>query len=979
MRTKWWGMIALLTLVAAIPVAFGQTNQTGVIAGAVVDSEQKPVADATVSVAQADGSYPQTAISGADGGFRIGFLPPGVYEIAVSAPSFSPRTLPNVRVNAGRVTEADVVLFREVREEVTVSAAAPLIDTTTMETTTILDDTQISRLPIARTATGLVNFTPGATNGSVWGAATDQANTYRLDGVSVDQPGFGGSFLIPNVDWIEEFQVRGLGAGAEYGNFQGGQINIVTRSGSNTFKANLRTNIESESLNASNINLAEDGRETDTRFEVNADVSGPILEDKLYYFFSVQQVSLDTRVVDRAVEDRIAFLGTQEERVENKLYGKLTWQATSADRFNVILGYDDVETDNREIGSFVDVEATQKQESPSWFYNLSWNRSFGQNLLLEAKVTGYSGEDDRLPRNGELPAVQELFGDRRLFRNATYLREREPESLAFAANLDWFVETGSIEHQFKFGAETTYGAWRESRRRNGNLSWRPDIINDPDFGDPPFDPADVTTWVGLISSDWGGDIDLDAETENTALYVQDYIKLNSYVTIGAGLRYGMWKGELNPGFGSGPRFTALDTNGLDPRLGVTWDVGGDGRWVAKAHWGRYHQSIFALMFDRAQGGNVFTDFEYWDWVGAGLPDIDRPYTPEERDNDPDNWELFEVDPFGQEVGAVENLDQPYIDQIVLSLEHALTDNWKVGVTYVNRESENIIALVDRNLATNYTFFPGVSVFRSGDPVLDANGQPLVLPGIWVANDDILFVGSAPGLTPDQVDALTWDPDFVLTNPDGAEQTFDQLQLTTEYRTSGFSVSGSLVWTKLEGTFNSVSGYSDPNGQEGAGGFVRPNEQINWDGDLEDGQEWEAKVFATADLPLGFRLGGFLTYESGSYYTPLYVLDRRNDDYVAANGESFDPDHIFYISGDRIYTEERGSREFDSRMILDLRVEKLFKIKDLDFVLSLDAFNVLGEDAPVQLVTQVGSTVDSFGTVTRREAPRALRLGASLHW
>lgn len=971
MKIEKRGFLMLLLLAAiAVPAAWAQTNQTGVIAGQVVDTEGKPVADAAVTVALSDGSYPNTAISRADGTFRIGFLPPGEYSVAVTSASFSPRTIPGIRVSAARVSEVEVVLFTEVREEVTVSAAAPLIDTTTMESTTTLGDTQIASLPISRTATGLVNFTPGATNGSVWGAATAQANTYRLDGVSVDQPGFGGSFLIPNVDWIEEFQVRGLGAGAEYGNFTGGQINIVTKSGGNTFKANLRTNYESESLNASNINLAEDGAETDMRFEVNADVSGPIIKDKLYYFYSVQQIGLDTRVVDRSATDGITFLPTQEERVEDKLYGKLTWQATRNDRFNLILGYDDVETENRGIGAFVDVEATVTQESPSWFYNFSWNRTFGQNLLLEAKVTGYSGEDNRLPRNGNRPGVQELFGDRRSFRNAAYTRNQEPESLAFAVNLDWFVKTGSIDHQFKLGAETTYGEWRESRRRNGNLTWRPEELIDQD---------DPSTWIGIISSDWGGEIDLDAETENTAIYVQDYMKLNDHITIGAGVRYSMWKGELTPGFGGGPQFTAMDTDGIDPRLGITWDIFADSRWVAKAHWGRYHQSIFALMFDRTRGGDVFTDFEYWDWIGEGLPDIDRAYTVDERDNDPDNWEFFDFDPFGSEVGVVENLDQPYIDQIVLSLEHALTDKWKVGLTYVNRESKDIIALVDKNLATNYTFFSGVSVFRDGDPVTDANGNPLVLPGIWVANDDILYVGSAPGLTSDQVDALTWDPDLVLTNPDGAEQTFDQVQLTTDYRSDKLFLRASLVWTELEGNFNSVSGYSDPNGQEGAGGFVRPNAQINWTGNLEDGVEWEGKLTAIYDLPLDFRVGGFLTYYSGNYYTPFYTLDRRNDDYQASNGEFFDSDHIFYISGDNIYTEQRGSRELETDTRLDLRVEKKFGFGDLDLVLSVDVFNVFNADAATNVVAEVGSTVDPFGTVIRRVPPRAMRLGASLHW
>ena len=74
----------------------------------------------------------------------------------------------------------------------------------------------------------------------MFGGSTNQANLYQLDGVTVNAPGTGGSFLLPNVDWLEDFKVIALGAGAEYGNFQGGLINMVTKSGNNTLQGAVR-------------------------------------------------------------------------------------------------------------------------------------------------------------------------------------------------------------------------------------------------------------------------------------------------------------------------------------------------------------------------------------------------------------------------------------------------------------------------------------------------------------------------------------------------------------------------------------------------------------------------------------------------------------------------------------------------------------------------------------------------------------------
>ncbi|MEM6456022.1 MAG: carboxypeptidase regulatory-like domain-containing protein [Acidobacteriota bacterium] len=973
----------LLAAVATAPIV-AQSDQTGGLDIVLLDVGEAPVADAVLLVTKLDGGYPKDAISDADGRARFGFLVPGSYVITVQAPGYRDQVISDVRVRATQFAGLTITLqaAESFTEELTVTAERPLISATTTELDFTLDAEATTQLPTARTATDLVKFTPGASNGAVWGGSGDQANSYQLDGVSVNQTGFGGDFLLPNVDWIEEFQVKGLGAGAEYGNFQGGLINIVTKSGSNEVRGGVRGNFENDDLRDSTLDTREVGFEDDDRWEINADIAGPLVADKLYYFASAQRVERNTNVVDEVGSldaNDVVFLDAQEEREETKLFGKLTWQATGADLFNAVVGWDEVETANRGLDSFTDVAAAETQDSPSVFYNANWSRVWSSQVFSEFKFSGYDGDDDRLPKNGDLPAVQQLDGDRALFRNAVTTRLRTPETLAFTASADYFFETGSLRHNLKIGGEYEDGSWREQRTRNGGFTWR------PERGDGPFDADDPSTW-GFISSDWGGDINLDAETLNAAVYVQDYIDITDRFRLSAGLRWGIWEGDLTPGFGGGPSFEAVSDDAIDPRLGFVWDVTGDARWVAKAHWGRYHQSLFALLFDRAEGGNVFQDLEFWDWIGPGLPDVDRRYTLAEREQ---FFELFRIRPTGGETGPALDYEQPYVDQLVLSLEHALSDDWKIGLTYVNRENEAIVALVDRNQATNYTRLTDIAVFdfRSGDPILGADGAPLVLDALFLSNDDIRFVGGAPGLSDAQVDALTFDQDFVLTNPDGAFRELDQVQLTLDGRGSSrygrWSLGASLVYSDLEGNFFSVSGYQDPNGT-GVGQFVNPNEAINSGGTLRNSSEWEVKLRLSGDLPWKLSGGLYVNYISGDAFTPTYTIDDRQHDFVTADGAFLDPDLLLGVGGETIFLEPRGTREFEDFTVIDLHLDRVIDLGALDLTLGFDVFNLTNEDVVRALKTSVndqvaGDPTTLFGSTRRRLDPRAFRLYASLRW
>jgi hypothetical protein len=131
--------------------------------------------------------------------------------------------------------------------------------------------------------------------------------------------------------------------------------------------------------------------------------------------------------------------------------------------------------------------------------------------------------------------------------------------------------------------------------------------------------------------------------------------------------------------------------------------------VAKGHWGRYYQNLFALMFDRAEKdgvpGALLESDEYWDWIDDSDPDLDRPYTREERDQ---FFEFFD-DSGTFDTGPVVDYKQPYVDQFVVGLASEFSPGWKAEAVYVNRRNKDVLAMVDRNLSTNYTKYDNVSV------------------------------------------------------------------------------------------------------------------------------------------------------------------------------------------------------------------------------------------------------------------------------
>lgn len=1010
----------LLLTGAAVQAQDAPDALEGWVEGRVVGEAGAPVPGVLVELSGPGLVRPLEAVSDEGGRFRLGPAPGGIgYRLRALHVGYAPASREEIAVRAGESTAVELRLARRVvgMDTLRVFASPLRIRRDDTEFTARLDRRAIELLPTPYDPTELVGMTPGAQPGQIWGGAAVQSNVYQFDGLLMTHPGLGGGIIEPSMRWVEAVEVRGLGAGAEHGNFQGGLVNVVTRSGSNLRTGGGRASVESGSLNASNLVPSEIGLETELRREVEADASGPVVRDRLYYFVGGHVLEERRRALSHLPGLAEDFLPWTEDRRALRAFAKLTWEPSFRDRFEASGGLFHTRVDHAEITGYQDRDAAGRLTDPAHLYTLSWARTLGPDGRLEARVAGF-GREERLEGGAGMgvPSVR-VFAHGvppvPTYHNTPFHRDRSPASRTAAARWEQHLGGGDSfwawGHRITAGAELSWGRWRDRWLRNGGMTWRPARTAE-------LDPDDPSTWLfaELIPTDWGGEVDLHARVRNHALFVQDHITVSRHLSFTPGLRFGWWSGDLLPGGDPGRRFRALTDRGADPRVGVTVDPLGTNRLVLKAHWGRYHQGMLAQLFDRVEGGEVFTDRELWYYRGMPPATPGTAYTAAERDamtsGDP-RFTLEEVFRLN-ETGPVDPAyRQPYMDQWVVGVEASLGDRLKAEVVYVNRANRNLAGLLDRNLESNFHRFVDVAVHTGPGPLgagggdsIFLGGEPLVLPEMYVRNDWIrqlilwdlegFDVVLPPGFEWADTLGLSYEPDLVLTNLPGAERDFHQLQLAVHAGFTRWGASASVVWSRLTGNLNSVTGYEAGTDYEdfaeiGAGPWVRPNEAVNFRGRLPGFSPLEIKLAVHGDVGWGVRAGAFLHGARGERYTPYFHITGLGFAYDGTDPESGERGELdrrlaSTIAGQRLFVRPRGDQRYGDRFTLDIRLDRSVPGTRDRLRGTLDIFNLWNADAATDVFAQTNqgrsfTGLDPnlrFGAVRERIQPLTVRLGVA---
>jgi hypothetical protein len=303
-----------LFAVAALSAGLvAQSSTEGAVGGTVFDPAHAVIQNASVTVRSLDTGREDIGLTDPDGRFRIIRLQPGNYRVIVSVTGFAVFERENVVVEVGRVTELDVVLTLAGHKDVVeVEGSAQIVQTEQHDFSSNVNETAINDLPInGRRWSNFAMLTAGATPDGDYGLISFRGisgllNNNTVDGADNNQSFYSEergrtrtSFVISSAA-IQEFQVNTSNFSAEYGRAAGGVINAVTKSGSNSTHGRLfyfNRNAALSATNAFTRTTTVNGatlkttaiKPNNNRHQFGGTLGGPIVRNKLFYFFSYDQ------------------------------------------------------------------------------------------------------------------------------------------------------------------------------------------------------------------------------------------------------------------------------------------------------------------------------------------------------------------------------------------------------------------------------------------------------------------------------------------------------------------------------------------------------------------------------------------------------------------------------------------------------------------------------------------------------------------
>jgi hypothetical protein len=303
----------LLVVVLLSGVVWSQTTATGAIVGTVTDPEGKVVQGASVVLVDQGTGIRRESRTDASGVCRFSLLPPGQYSAEFGAPGFATIKKAGITVNVSETTSVNTTMQIGARKDVIeVTAETVGVSTETSSIGRLISPQEINEIPLTnRNYTQILHLSPGVagnlTNAAELGRNSQEIivhgsqvrdNNYHMDGAEINNPGsslagnyngFGG-IPIPSPDAIQEFNVQTGQYDAGSGRSVGANVNVVTKSGTNSFHGTLFEYFRNDVLNANDyfLNAAHQPRASMKQNQFGFVLGGPIKHNKLFFFASYQ-------------------------------------------------------------------------------------------------------------------------------------------------------------------------------------------------------------------------------------------------------------------------------------------------------------------------------------------------------------------------------------------------------------------------------------------------------------------------------------------------------------------------------------------------------------------------------------------------------------------------------------------------------------------------------------------------------------------
>ena len=305
--------VAAVFVLIAMAATVNAQQGTGDLRGKIVDSQQAVMPGVTVTVRNQENGTFRTTVSGVDGSFFVSAMNPGVYQVEAMLDGFRPYERKDVRLEVGRTVTVDVTLeLGGIEERLTVTAEAPLVDTTSKEVGGSVTAQEFVNTPsLNRSFSGFLGMVPGivsTVSTSTFGGDTISVGgqgarnvAYTMDGSDNNDGLTGGGTSsqarVP-IEAVQEFKVVTSQFDAEYGGTSGAIVNAVSKSGTNIFHGSgfafyQDQNFASQNFFAKQSNLDE---APTTMQQYGGTIGGPIVRDKMHFFFSLERILFDNGV-----------------------------------------------------------------------------------------------------------------------------------------------------------------------------------------------------------------------------------------------------------------------------------------------------------------------------------------------------------------------------------------------------------------------------------------------------------------------------------------------------------------------------------------------------------------------------------------------------------------------------------------------------------------------------------------------------------
>ena len=933
----------LFFLVAAPSFA----QQTGNLSGVVRDSQGAVLPGVTVTAASPSligGS--RSVITGETGAYQLTAVPPGTYIVTYELTGFTTLKREDIVVRVAQTTRLDVELaVGALQETVTVSGESPVVDVSSTTTQTNIDKELYEAIPTGRNPWVMAGLVPGVVTGRLdvggtegmqqynieaFGSA-DSQKSFSIDGLKTNWGGGSGGATMQyyGFEMYEEYNMQTASGTAE-SDVSGVYMNMVTKSGGNRFASDHNIYFMNDSLQGENIDddlrarlglgagaqTGAAGNPIDISYDWSSTLGGPIKRDRAWFFGALRRWRLDQFQIGAVNPDGSQAI--DDNRIENYM-GKVTAQVASNTKASFMFNRNLKNRFHRRDAPYLFVEdkATVLQDQPAQNYVAQVGQVFGNAAVLDARFGRMWGvfpsryqpdvtPDDISVRDSALntriraATIQSLNPNHRYQGNAT---------------LSYFTDNiGVGTHDFKVGTQLSWERMAYDRIRNG------DILLETVNG--------VATNAYLSNTP----INSDHRLDTWSLFVQDRW-MAGRATINAGVRVdgvkaylpaqsspaGTWVGERS--FPERDVFS-FSAN-VAPRLGISYDLLGNGRTAVKAYYGRFFNQFGSELAEASNQNALFgTDGFRVPWRD---PNNNLRVDPGELDLS--NFTGFSATLFPP---VDPDAGRPYSDEFNVGVDHQLARDLALSVSYHRRQHRDGLTIVDR--ARPESAYTAVSRTYN-DP--QRGSQTITVYSL----DPTLLTRR----------------DRIITNADLLQSDYDGVQLSANKRMSNrWQLLAGVTLQKHRG-FDHGGTFTNPGGNSD---FNNPNYRLN---------RTDAAVFT--DIPWSFTL-------SGTYLLPYDIS--LSGKYTARDGDPLD--RTWTISpavaqgAETVRVQSRGDDRTETvNKFVDIRFGKRFSLGPSRLEATMDVFNLLNANHVLLQTEAIGA---SIGRPSRILAPRIIRFGVT---